>query len=203
MRFIISRGTPHPAGDCAGRQRSNAAFEPIKGTPLEGSKVYLPAAPRRRPGTCSTAPTNYDLGFAGLPGFSSSSCWLLTRSVVAAAVIVGTADSALSLGTSFPAPSVLIWQHIISMPLRWMVLAGHHPAGGRIGLQPAAGVPLGDPRRHHTGIIRSMAGTGAGGDLGRSGVCLRWPRCFRQRPPPRRRLCRQHDRTGPAVRLPW
>ena len=44
---------------------------------------------------------------------------IITRSVVAAAVIVGTV--ALSLGTSFGL-SVLIWRDIIGRPLHWMVL---------------------------------------------------------------------------------
>ena len=44
----------------------------------------------------------------------------LTRSVVAAAVIVGTV--LLSLGASFGL-SVLIWQHILGTELNWMVLA--------------------------------------------------------------------------------
>lgn len=43
----------------------------------------------------------------------------ITRSVVASAVIVGTV--ALSLGSAFGL-SVLIWQHILHMPLHWLVL---------------------------------------------------------------------------------
>ena len=45
---------------------------------------------------------------------------IITRSVVAAAVIVGTV--VLSLGASFGL-SVLIWQHILGIELHWMVLA--------------------------------------------------------------------------------
>ncbi len=80
----------------------------------------------------------------------------ITRSIVAALVIVGTV--ALSLGASFGL-SVLIWQDIFGIELYWIVLAlARHPAaGGRVGLQPAAGLPVqgGDRRRlehrHHPG----------------------------------------------------
>ena len=44
----------------------------------------------------------------------------ITRSVVAALVIVGTV--ALSLGASFGL-SVLIWQHLLGIQLYWIVLA--------------------------------------------------------------------------------
>ncbi len=45
---------------------------------------------------------------------------IITRSVVASAVIVGTV--VLSLGASFGL-SVLIWQHLLGIELHWMVLA--------------------------------------------------------------------------------
>src|SRR5258705_6162940 len=45
---------------------------------------------------------------------------LLTRAVIASAVIVGTV--LLSLGTSFGL-SVLIWEHVLGKPLHWLVLA--------------------------------------------------------------------------------
>src|SRR6202000_3131560 len=45
---------------------------------------------------------------------------ILTRAFVAAAVIVGTV--ALSLGASFGL-SVLFWQHVLDIPLHWLVLA--------------------------------------------------------------------------------
>src|SRR6202022_3886406 len=77
----------------------SAAFEAIKGTPLEGSRIYLG-------GTAATykdmqEAANYALLIAGL----ASICLifvimlLLTRAVVASAVLVGTV--LLSLGTSF------------------------------------------------------------------------------------------------------
>ena len=45
---------------------------------------------------------------------------IITRSFVAALVIVGTV--ALSLGASFGL-SVLVWQYVVGIKLHWMVLA--------------------------------------------------------------------------------
>jgi RND superfamily putative drug exporter len=107
---------------------------------------------------------NYDLMIAGL----SSLCLIfiimliLTRSVVAAAVIVGTV--ALSLGTSFGL-SVLIWQHIFGMPLHWMVLAMSViillAVGSDYNLLLVSRFKEEIHAGINTGIIRSMAGTGA------------------------------------------
>jgi RND superfamily putative drug exporter len=87
---------------------------------MEGSKILLG-------GTAATFKdmrdgSNYDLLIAGI----ASMCLIfiimliLTRSVVASAVIVGTV--LVSLGASFGL-SVLIWQHLIGIELHWMVLA--------------------------------------------------------------------------------
>ena len=86
---------------------------------------------------------------------------IITRSFVAALVIVGTV--ALSLGSSFGL-SVLIWQYILGIKLHWMVL----PMSvivllavgsdynlllvSRMKEEIAAGIK--------TGIIRAMGGTG-------------------------------------------
>src|SRR6201999_4293125 len=66
--------------------------------------------------------SNYDFMIAGI----SSLCMifiimlLITRSLIAALVIVGTV--AISLGASFGL-SVLVWQYILGFKLHWMVLA--------------------------------------------------------------------------------
>ena len=122
VRFIISHeGNPaSPEGISHIDQIKNAAFEAIKGTPLEGSKIYLA-------GTAATYKdmqhgSNFDLLIAGI----ASLCLifiimlLITRSVIAAAVIVGTV--LLSLGTSFGL-SVLIWQYLLGAHLHWMIIA--------------------------------------------------------------------------------
>jgi putative drug exporter of the RND superfamily len=164
VRFIISHeGDPAtPEGIRHIDQIKDAAFEAIKGTPLEGSKIYLA-------GTASTYKdmqhgANFDLLIAGI----ASLCLifiimlLLTRSVVAAAVIVGTV--LLSLGTSFGL-SVLIWQYILGMHLHWMIIAMSVivllAVGSDYNLllvsrfkeEIAAGI--------NTGIIRAMGGTGS------------------------------------------
>ena len=122
VRFIITHeGDPlTPEGISHIDAIKNAAMEAIKGTPLEGSKIYLG-------GTAATYKdmqdgTNYDLLIAGIAALSLIFIIMLiiTRSVVAAAVIVGTV--VLSLGASFGL-SVLIWQHILGIELHWMVLA--------------------------------------------------------------------------------
>jgi putative drug exporter of the RND superfamily len=87
---------------------------------------------------------------------------VLTRAVAAAAVIVGTV--VLSLGTAFGL-SVLVWQHLIGIPLHWMVL----PMTVIVLLAVGADYNLLLVSRMkeeihagvRTGIIRSMAGTGS------------------------------------------
>ena len=97
----------------------NAAKNAIKGTPFEGSTIYLG-------GTASTFKdmadgTRYDLMIAGIAAIALIFLimLLLTRAIVAAAVIVGTV--VLSLGASFGV-SVLLWQHLLGIDLHWMVL---------------------------------------------------------------------------------
>ncbi|KGI68321.1 MMPL family transporter [Mycolicibacterium rufum] len=122
VRFIIAHeGDPLTADGIARIDKiRNAAKEAIKGTPLEGAKIYLG-------GTAATFKdmkdgNNYDLLIAGISalGLIFIIMLILTRAVVASAVIVGTV--VMSLGASFGL-SVLFWQHILGQPLHWMVLA--------------------------------------------------------------------------------
>ncbi len=122
VRFIISHeGDPlSPEGVAKIDKIKTAAKEAVKGTPLEGSKIYLG-------GTAAVFKdmqdgNNYDLLIAGISalGLIFIIMLILTRAVVAAAVIVGTV--VLSLAASFGL-SVLFWQHILGQPLHWMVLA--------------------------------------------------------------------------------
>jgi len=164
VRFIISHeGDPAtPEGIKLIPQIKNAAFEAIKGTPLEGSQIYLA-------GTASTYKdmqegSNWDLLIAGI----SSLCLifiimlLLTRAVIASAVIVGTV--LLSLGTSFGL-SVLIWEHVLGKPLHWLVLAMSViillAVGSDYNLLLVSRFKEEIHAGIKTGIIRSMAGTGA------------------------------------------
>src|SRR5579875_1634356 len=162
-RFIVSqRGEPaSPEGIKRIDQIKAAAEEALKGTPLVNSKIYLA-------GTAATYKdwgdgSRYDLLIAGV----GSLCLIfiimliITRSFIAALVIVGTV--ALSLGASFGL-SVLVWQYVLDIKLHWMVL----PMSviillavgsdynlllvSRMKEEIAAGI--------NTGIIRAMGGTG-------------------------------------------
>jgi putative drug exporter of the RND superfamily len=162
-RFIISqRGDPAtPEGIAHIDQIKTAAEEALKGTPLANAKIYIA-------GTASTFKdfrdgSKYDLLIAGV----GSLCLIfiimliITRSFIAALVIVGTV--ALSLGASFGL-SVLVWQYVLGIKLHWMVL----PMSviillavgsdynlllvSRMKEEIAAGI--------NTGITRAMCGTG-------------------------------------------
>ncbi|MDC9016477.1 RND family transporter [Mycobacterium marinum] len=97
-----------------------AAHEAVKGTPLAGAQFFLG-------GTAATYydiqdGAKYDLMIAGIAALSLILLIMmfLTRSLVAALVIVGTV--ALSLGASFGL-SVLVWEYLFGIKLYWVVLA--------------------------------------------------------------------------------
>ncbi|MGP4058331.1 MMPL/RND family transporter [Mycobacterium sp. 4D054] len=139
-----------------------AAADAVKGTPLEGSTVYVGGSAAMYKDMQQGA--DYDLLIAAVASLILIFLIMviLTRAVAAAAVIVGTV--VLSLGTSFGL-SVLIWQHIIGIPLGWMVL----PMSVIVLLAVGADYNLLLVSRMKeeihaglgTGIIRSMAGTGS------------------------------------------
>jgi len=164
VRFIISHeGDPMSAQGLADVDTiRNAAFEAIKGTPLEGSKIYLAGTSTAYKDMQESA--NYDLMIAGIAalGLIFVIMLILTRSVVAAAVIVGTV--ALSLGTSFGL-SVLIWQDILGRPLHWMVLMMSViillAVGSDYNLLLVARFKEEIHAGLRTGIIRAIAGTGS------------------------------------------
>ena len=162
-RFVIShRGDPATSKGIARiDQIKRAAEEALKGTPLASAKIYLA-------GTATTFKdwqdgSKYDLLIAGIAALCLIFIIMLiiTRSFIAALVIVGTV--ALSLGASFGL-SVLVWQYIVGINLHWMVLAMSViillAVGSDYNLllvsrfkeEIAAGI--------NTGIIRAMAGTG-------------------------------------------
>jgi RND superfamily putative drug exporter len=139
-----------------------AAKESVKGTPLEGSHIYLA-------GTAATykdiqESVKYDLMIVGIAALSLIMLIMMfiTRSLVAAIVIVGTV--ALSLGASFGL-SVLVWQDILGVQLYWVVLALAVILLLAVGsdynlllisrFKEEIGAGL------NTGIIRAMAGSGS------------------------------------------
>jgi putative drug exporter of the RND superfamily len=140
----------------------HAAQEAVKGTPLAGSKIYIG-------GTASTYKdiadmAHYDLIIAAIASLSLILLIMLfiTRSLVAALVIVGTV--ALSLGASFGV-SVLVWQHLFGVDLYWVIL----PLAVILLLAVGSDYNLLLVSRFkeeihagiNTGIIRSMAGSGS------------------------------------------
>ena len=164
VRMIISHeGDPaSPEGISRVEPVKHAVHEAIKGTPLEGSKVFLGG----------TAPmykdladgSTWDLLIAGI----ASLCLIfivmlvITRSIVAAAVIVGTV--LLSLGSAFGL-SVLIWQHLIGLDLHWMVIAMSViillAVGSDYNLLLVARFKEEIHAGLNTGIIRGMGGSGS------------------------------------------
>jgi RND superfamily putative drug exporter len=139
-----------------------AAKEAVKGTPLEGSKIYLG-------GTASTFKdmqegNNYDLLIAAILALALifTIMLLITRSLVAAAVIVGTV--VLSLGASFGL-SVLLWQHILGIELQFMVMAMAViillAVGADYNLLLVARLKEELPAGINTAIIRAMGGSGS------------------------------------------
>ena len=164
VRLLVShRGDPtSPEALARVEPIKIAAIEALKGTPLEDAKIQLG-------GTAATFKdmsdgSRYDMMIAILAALTLvlMVMLLLTRSLVASLVIVGTVI--LSLGASFGV-SVLIWQHIIGIELHWMVLVMSIIALIAVGSdynlllvsrfkeEIGAGIK--------TGIIRSIGGTGS------------------------------------------
>ena len=140
----------------------HAAQEAVKGTPLAAANIYLG-------GTAATYKdiqdgAKYDLMIAGIAALSLILLimMIITRSLVAALVIVGTV--ALSLGASFGL-SVLVWQDLLGIKLYWIVLALAVilllAVGSDYNLLLISRFKEEIHAGLKTGIIRAMAGTGA------------------------------------------
>jgi len=164
IRFTIEHeGDPAtPEGIAHIDAIKQATKEAIKGTPLEGSTIYLG-------GTAATYKdmhdgSTYDLMIAGISAVALIFIIMLiiTRSVVASAVIVGTV--LLSLGTSFGL-SVLVWQYLFGIRLHWIVLVMSVilllAVGSDYNLLLVSRFKEEIHRGLKTGIIRAMAGSGS------------------------------------------
>ncbi|MGV0794335.1 MMPL/RND family transporter [Mycolicibacterium sp. XJ1819] len=140
----------------------HSAKEAVKGTPLAGSSIYIG-------GTASTYKdiadmARYDLMIAAIAALSLILLIMMfiTRSLVAALVIVGTVT--LSLGASFGL-SVLVWEHILGIELYWVIF----PLAVILLLAVGSDYNLLLVSRFkeeihagiNTGIIRAMAGSGS------------------------------------------
>ncbi|BBU20314.1 RND family transporter [Mycobacterium xenopi] len=160
--LINQKGDPaSPEGIARVNEIKTAAEEALKGTPLENAKIYLT-------GTAAISKdivdgSKYDLLIAAVAALCLIFIIMLimTRSFIAALVIVGTV--ALSLGASFGL-SVLVWQYLLGIRIHWVVLAMsvivllavgsdyNLLLVSRMKEEIAAGI--------NTGIIRAMGGTG-------------------------------------------
>jgi RND superfamily putative drug exporter len=139
-----------------------SAQEALKGTPLAGSTIYIG-------GTASAFKDARDMANMDLITVAIAAISLIllimmfvTRSVVAALVIVGTV--VLSLGASFGL-SVLIWQHLLGVQLYWIVLALAViillAVGSDYNLLVISRFKEEIGAGLNTGLIRTMAGTGS------------------------------------------
>jgi RND superfamily putative drug exporter len=160
--LITQKGDPaSPEGISRVDAIKTAAEEALKGTPLENAKIYLT-------GTAAMAKdivdgSRYDLLIAAVAALCLIFIIMLimTRSFIAALVIVGTV--ALSLGASFGL-SVLVWQYLLGIQIHWVVLAMSVIVLLAVGsdynlllvsrMQEEIGAGI------KTGIIRAMGGTG-------------------------------------------
>ena len=164
LRMIIShRGDPaSEEGLSRVEPIKLAAIEALKGTPLEDARVSLG-------GTAATyhdlaQGSRYDLLIAGIATVCLifAIMLIITRSLIAAMVIVGTV--LVSLGASFGL-SVLLWQYLIGLPLHWMVMPMAViillAVGADYNLMMVARFKEELPAGLKTGIIRAMGGTGS------------------------------------------
>ncbi|MCX2933414.1 RND family transporter [Mycobacterium sp. CVI_P3] len=164
VRFVISLDDDPLTPE--GLQRidtiADAAKLAMKRTPLEGSAVYVG-------GTASVFKdmqegNDYDLLIAGIAALCLIFVIMLiiTRSAVAATVIVGTVVA--SLGASFGL-SMLVWQYLIGIELHFMVMAMSLiillAVGADYNLLLVARFREELHAGVKTGIIRAMGGTGS------------------------------------------
>ncbi|MGO9243589.1 MAG: RND family transporter [Verrucomicrobiia bacterium] len=160
--FILLKGDPaSPEGISPVDAIKSAAQEALKGTPLEDSKIYLT-------GTAAMVKdvvqgSKYDLAIAGVAALCLIFIVMLiiTRSFVAALVIVGTV--LLSLGASFGL-SVFVWQYLLGIQIHWAVLVMSVmvllAVGSDYNLLLVARMKEEIGAGIKTGIIRAMGGTG-------------------------------------------
>ena len=160
--LITQKGDPtSPDGIARVDAIKLAAEEALKGTPLEGSHISLS-------GTAALVKdlvtgTKYDLLIAVVSALCLIFIVMLivTRSLIAAMVIVGTV--LLSLGASFGL-AVFVWQYLLGIQLHWSVFVMTViillAVGSDYNLLLVARMKEEIGAGLNTGIIRAMAGTG-------------------------------------------
>ena len=160
--FVSQKGDPaSPEGIARVGPIKSAAEEALKGTPLEDAKIYLT-------GTAAMTKdlvvgSKYDLMIAVVAALCLVFIIMviITRSFVAALVIVGTV--LLSLGASFGL-SVLVWQNFLGIQIHYAVLVMSVilllAVGSDYNLLLVARMKEEIGAGIKTGIIRAMGGTG-------------------------------------------
>jgi putative drug exporter of the RND superfamily len=162
-RMLITQKVDPASPEGVGKvdEIKNAADEALKGTPLENAKVYLSGTAAMTKDLIDGS--KYDLMMAGVAAVCLIFIIMLimTRSFVAALVIVGTV--LLSLGASFGL-AVLVWQYLLGIQIHWLVLIMAVLVLLAVGsdynlllvvrMQEELGAGI------KTGIIRAMGGTG-------------------------------------------
>ncbi|HEY2499840.1 MAG TPA: RND family transporter [Mycobacterium sp.] len=162
-RMLITQRADPASPEGVGRVDAikTAAAESLKGTPLEDAKIYLT-------GTAAITKdivdgSKYDLMIAGVAAVCLIFIIMLimTRSFIAALVIVGTV--LLSLGASFGL-AVLVWQYLLGIQIHWLVLIMAVlvllAVGSDYNLLLVARMKEELGAGVKTGIIRAMGGTG-------------------------------------------
>lgn len=163
VRMLISQKGDPTSPDGVGRVDAikSAAEEALKGTPLEGSPISLSGTAALVKDTVNG--TKYDLIIAVVSALCLIFVVMLmvTRSLIAAMVIVGTV--LLSLGASFGL-AVFIWQYLLGIQLHWSVFVMTViillAVGSDYNLLLVARMKQEIGAGINTGIIRAMAGTG-------------------------------------------
>jgi len=160
--LITQRGDPStPEGIARVEPIKTAAEEALKGTPLEDAKIYLTGTSAMLKDMVDGS--KWDLLIAGVAALCLifTVMLIMTRSSIAAMVIVGTV--ALSLGSSFGL-AVLVWQYFLGIPLHFAVLAMSVivllAVGSDYNLLLVSRMKEELDAGINTGIIRAMAGTG-------------------------------------------
>jgi putative drug exporter of the RND superfamily len=162
-RMLITQKADPASPEGVGRVDAirNAAEEALKGTPLENAKVYLTGTAAMTKDIIDGS--KYDLMIAGVAAVCLIFIVMLimTRSFIAALVIVGTV--LLSLGASFGL-AVLVWQYLLGIQIHWLVVIMAVlillAVGSDYNLLLVARMQEELGAGIKTGIIRAMGGTG-------------------------------------------
>lgn len=160
--MITHKGDPaSPQGISHIDQIKQAATEATKGTPLESANIYLGGTAATYKDVHEASTLDLTVSVTAAMGLIFIVMLGITRALAASAVIVGTVAGSIASAMGL---SVLIWQHLLHMPLNWIVV----PMAVIVMLAVGSDYNLLLVSRMQeeihaglkTGIIRSMGGTG-------------------------------------------